>query len=894
MNNEQYKRREAFRSPKGIFCLSLIVFSFAISLASLLSLIGLIGQPFAGFRIEPTLSISAINESYWTGPKAGLKTYDKIIALDGVKIKTPGEFHQIIKNKGIGSEITYTVAPKGEEKTHDVKVQITRFNFNDFFRSFLIIFLVGFGHLIIGAAAYLVKPYNPISRVHLYMTVAIGLCSTLVSDYDTIMYFPRVWITAVAITGATCLHLGFIFPQKKKIVERFPKVIFIPYIISLLLIITWHYAFRHMGIVGYQAEGIKDLYHLHFEMNDFSLIWSLVVGFIGLIIMIVHSLIKAESRQARNQAKVSLFGAVVAYLPMPILWTIADQILGLQVDMGGALATILWMLFIIFPLSVAYAIVRHKMFDINFIIKQSMVYTSLITLLASAYIVTATGLQQMLTRFMPNYGELTSYMMTTAIILIIFDPIRSTIQNFMDTKFFRKKYDFRTALTDFIETARSTIDRPELINKLTDVMGKTLFPKNIVLFLKHPFENSLFLSYAEGIELDESLTLSLENPAVLKALGLGKKAKTRLMTGPLQFFSDASAAQVPVIGTKKLTANLPQLLGTFEHLQEGITIPLIVKVRNEVDQEAKDEIIGLLSLGEKRSELEYTIEDRQLLQSIVQQLALTLHSAQLAEEVAEKEAIKLTLERARHIQKSMLPTSELELSRFELTGFSESADETGGDYYDWQKLDDDRFIVGIGDVTGHGIDAALIVAMAKSCLFNQAAADPDVSKMMAALNKTINDFNQRYTRDKKRRAKLMTFLYCIFDEKTLSFNMASAGHWYPYLFRQEEHKLEDFSSLRGAFPLGRRPAEKFKCTEHTIQVQPHDLLVMFTDGLHEAMSEAGEEYTMERLEQLIIDNSHLNARQLKHLILKDWQTHLGDNNMDDDVTIVVMQALPEK
>src|SRR5262249_34334554 len=149
------------------------------------------------------------------------------------------------------------------------------------------------------------------------------------------------------------------------------------------------------------------------------------------------------------------------------------------------------------------------------------------------------------------------------------------------------------------------------------------------------------------------------------------------------------------------------------------------------------------------------------------------------------------------------------------------------------------------------------------------------------------------TQDKTQRAKLMTFLYCLFDQKTLSFTMASAGHWYPYLFRQEMGKLEDFSNLRGAFPLGRRTPDKFKAIEHTVKIQPNDLIIMFTDGLHEALNENEEEYGMERLENLIIEHRHLNAKQLKQVIYQDWEAHLGQHKMDDDITFVVMQVLPE-
>ena len=86
----------------------------------------------------------------------------------------------------------------------------------DFFRSFLILYIVGFLHILVGAVAYLARPSNPAARAHLFMTLAIGMTTNLAADYDTSMLFPRIWIATVALTGGACLHLGFYFPQKKK------------------------------------------------------------------------------------------------------------------------------------------------------------------------------------------------------------------------------------------------------------------------------------------------------------------------------------------------------------------------------------------------------------------------------------------------------------------------------------------------------------------------------------------------------------------------------------------------------------------------------------------------------------------------------------------------------
>ncbi|HEY9842909.1 MAG TPA: SpoIIE family protein phosphatase [Candidatus Obscuribacterales bacterium] len=882
--------RDELRTPRGIFCLTLIVLSVLFSVVAVFATIGLIGQPFAGFRIEPTLTVSAVNESDWAGPKAGVKTYDRILKVNGQTYENPGEFKKLIAASAAGTRLEYLLQSKETGKERTVTVPVQTFSALDFVRSFLILYIVGFMHIFVGSVAYLIRPANPAARAHLFMTLAIGVTTTLVGDYDTTMLFPRVWIATVALTGGACLHLGMYFPQKKKILSKWPWLVWVPYIISFALLGAWEYAFKYLGYEGYKAKGITELFNLHFELYDYSLLWSLIVGFVGLIGLIVHSLVKADTQVIRNQAKVALLGAVVAYIPMTVFWMIMDQTL--HIPLPAAVATLCWILFVVFPVAIAYAIIKHKMFDIDFVLKQSMTYSALIVLLGSVYVLLAAGLQQLLTPLMTHNSELTSYMLTTGVTVLLFEPLKLNIRSVIDKRFFRTKYDFRTALSEFIDAARTTIDVDELIPKLVEVVDKTIHPKHTLLFLKNPDSNSLKLVHSHGIDFKLKDEIPLDDAGLLAALGLSKprKSLTSRLTGALNLntaFSQQGPlpSPIPFLLVKRITKELPSLEQT-EAIRNSLTLPLTVRMPLE-SGEVREEVIGLLTLGEKRSEMDYTIEDRQLFQSIGQQLALTVHSSQLAVEVAEKVAIKQTLLKARVIQKSMLPDTELVLERFEMTGFSESADETGGDYYDWYDLGAGRFIVGMGDVTGHGIDAAMVVGMAKSCLYNQVEVDPGVPQVMAALNRTINEISRRTDR---RNRKLMSFVYSYFDSDSMTCRVASAGHWYPLLYRARDKEILNFSEFKSSFPLGQRPADKFSCTENAIALAPGDVLLYFTDGLHEAVNVNGQSYELERVEQLLNWYHELPASQIKERVRADWEQFIAGRGMDDDMTMVVIKV----
>lgn len=882
--------RLEFQKPRGLFCLALIVVSLTLSMIGLLGNIGMIGESFPGFRVEPTLTVSAVNDASWTGPQAGLKTYDRLLKVNDQALRVPEDLKKIVRAHQPGDILTYELLPKGVDEVKTVKVPVQRFSLSDFLSGFLLFYLIGFLHIIVGAIAYLVRPQNPAARAHLFMTIAIGATTTLMSDYDTTMWFPRFWLSSVALTGGACLHLGFYFPQRKKILVKHPWVVSIPYVISFGLLAAWQYAFRKMGYFGYQEQGITDLFGLHIELNDLSLAWSLIVGFMGLIGMILHSLITAESQVIKNQAKVALLGAVVAYLPMTIFWVILDQVL--HVFSSPMISTFCWLLFVVFPLAIAYAIIKHRMFDIDFVLKQSMTYTSLLVLLGSLYIALAAALQNLLTPLMVSNGDLTAYMITTGVTILLFEPLKLNIRQFIDRKFFRTKYDFRTALSEFIDSARSTIDVEELTPKLVEVVEKTIHPKHVLLFLKNPATNSLRQAYSHGLSVKIKDEIPMDDAVLLSAMGLLKPRKnltsrlTGVLTPNISSQNGPTPSPIPFLLAKRITSELPSLEES-EAIANSLTLPLTVRTAALDGGPAQEELIGLLTLGEKRSEMEYTVEDRQLFQSIGQQLALTVHSAQLAEEVAEKEAIKQTLLKARAIQRSMLPEQELELAHFEMTGFSESADETGGDYYDWYKLDNGHFVMGIGDVTGHGIDAAMIVSMAKSCLSNQIEMQPDVPHTMAALNRTINQITRQTDRSNR---KLMSFVYSYFNPETMRCSLASAGHWFPYHYKAATGELTNYPEFKGTFPLGQRPPDKFKCAANEIALEKGDILLYFTDGLHEAENPNGQAYDFERVEQMLHWHHQLSAQEIKDQLQADWEQHIEGRGMEDDMTLVVVKV----
>lgn len=463
-------------------------------------------------------------------------------------------------------------------------------------------------------------------------------------------------------------------------------------------------------------------------------------------------------------------------------------------------------------------------------------------LLGGAYYGTSWAIQQLQAVAGHHHPEV-AYLLAGGMVAVTFTPLRQRLCNLVARYGREARHDHRAVLDEFLAAARSTIRPEELIQSLHQLLEASLQPSHVSLYLK---QGGVMVLHATT---DDAAAV----PAMLPQQG----ATTRLMPTDMM----------------------------------AVTLPLTVRVKGG-DRDL-DEVVGVLAIGPKRSERDYSHEDRQLLADMARELTRSLQHAQQTSEAVEKEAFKRTLEQARLIQRSMLPDAELPLMAHQVVGYSESADETGGDYYDWSRLEDGRFAIAVGDVTGHGIDAALIVAMAKACLFNQLKVDPSPSRILAALNETIHAVDAR--RQSSQTRKLMTLVYALLDEATGTMTLASAGHFYPLVYRAASDSVDDLAHLTSTLPLGVRPPAKFKPPQGEITLAPGDVCLFFTDGVHEARDPAGHEYGLDRLQATLARLSSKSAAQIQGAILGDLYRHIGKPRpVDDDVTLLVLKAKTTK
>jgi putative ABC transport system permease protein len=308
--------------------------------------------------------------------------------------------------------------------------------------------------------------------------------------------------------------------------------------------------------------------------------------------------------------------------------------------------------------------------------------------------------------------------------------------------------------------------------------------------------------------------------------------------------------------------------------------------RLAVPLRARSEITGILLLGPPVERAEFTATEKQLLANCADQLALMIENARLTGRVVEQEKLRRDLDLASEVQRRLLPDHPPEAGPAQIAALSVPARSVGGDYYDFLELGDRRIGIALADIAGKGIAAALIMSVVQASL-RVIAGEGDVSlpQLAARLNRLLH----RSTKS----SSYATFFYAQLDETNLKLRYVNAGHNPPYLIRRVQvpitgNEVEIQELDAGGTVLGLFPQVKYE--DATVDLQPGDVLLVFTDGVSEALNTRDEEFGEDRLKELLRGVLHLSAQEISEAIsarLKHWMQGAAQH---DDLTFIVLKV----
>jgi len=288
-------------------------------------------------------------------------------------------------------------------------------------------------------------------------------------------------------------------------------------------------------------------------------------------------------------------------------------------------------------------------------------------------------------------------------------------------------------------------------------------------------------------------------------------------------------------------------------------------------------IIGVFNL--ENDELDAYHEGHlEFLKTFASQAAAAIERARLLDQAMEARNLERELEIARGIQASFLPTAPPSIAGLDLAGLNIPYREVGGDYFDYIKIVDNQLGLAIGDVSGKGVAAALLMAAFRASLLAEIRNHFAIRRILQKVNRLLYESTDD--------GKFVTAFYGVLDAKNRVFTFANAGHNPPLLLRADG-RAEWLSE--GGLPLG--VLEEATYEERPVPLGSGDVLVLYTDGVTEASNDVEDQYGVERLEALVRSHAGRPAADLVEAIRVEVEAFTGDRHLNDDLTVVVARLV---
>jgi sigma-B regulation protein RsbU (phosphoserine phosphatase) len=596
---------------------------------------------------------------------------------------------------------------------------------------------------------------------------------------------------------------------------------------------------------------------------------------LGLVSLVWNGL-RAASAETRRKLRVIMWGTVAGLVPFLLLFAIGLQMNTYYYDFPFWVWAPTVLCTFLLPLSMAYAVVKHRVLEVPVLLKRSARYLLvrrsvdlLLLLLAVVFYEVAARLvdfaRETFVRVQPETTLISGVgigMLFGAIFLVAHRTLQKRVGERIDRAFFRSAYDARQILEELAEKTRAATSREELATLLRQKIREALYPKTRYVYLEDA--QGRLAAFESGVPPEIEM-LPRDWPLLEELARHGRPWDVP----PENRFAFPTAFLPVALAWERLAALEPECL-----------VPLVGRDPS-ARLGASRRLVGLLVLGPRMSEEPYSSEDKRLLAAVAVQAATALESIRLAEQMAERleaeHQQKREIEIAHEVQARLLPRKQPPLRTLDYVGRCLQARGVGGDYYDFLELDSNRTALVLTDIAGKGISAALLMANLQANLRSQyALAIDDLPRLLRSVNRLFVESTEAH--------HYATVFFGIYDDSTRRLRFENCGHNPPLLVGLDGRveRLKGTATVLGMF-------EAWECSVVETELRPGDLLVIYSDGVTEAFSDAGELYGEARLLEVIRANRERLVGELLDAIVADVIRFSGAVQ-EDDLTLIVARC----
>jgi len=409
-----------------------------------------------------------------------------------------------------------------------------------------------------------------------------------------------------------------------------------------------------------------------------------------------------------------------------------------------------------------------------------------------------------------------------------------------------------TKVNELTKLFVSTVELPEVLDRVARTVTEALQAKACSLRLLDKTRNALEIRATYGL----SKEYLAKGPVLVKQSRIDVQA----LEGSTVLVSDVSTD--------------PRILYPAEMARENIKSLLCAGIRS------KDRAFGVIRVYDDRTR-QFNEGDVSLLEAIANTAAIAIENAILFEQNLERRRMQAELSVASRIQQELLPEQVPQVPHVDMAVAYKPTEKVGGDFYDFIRIGSDHIGVAIGDGLGKGVPGAILMATAKTALRAWVENAYSTQEIMTSVNRSLTQDRVSLTRS------FVTLFYGAIDFRRGLFTFTNAGHNPPLLFRQDT-----YTELHtGGIVLGVSPGAEY--AEKQLMLRRGDLLVLYTDGVTEAMDIQDEVFGRGRLIEMVRANTHLGAQELLGVLLEELEEHRGGRRQSDDLTVIIVRVIED-
>jgi len=721
--------------------------------------------------------------------------------------------------------------------------------------------------LVLGVFVYLQNRRIAVNRIFALMSLFVAGWAGAAciywgsTDKGTILFFARVSHVSALFISVTCLHFILELLGEVKRKRALLKICYFINIIIFFLILFFPDAF--FNNIKTKVSGLPGVFYIDQPRLLYHVFTFIFFVYVNYAIFCMLKAYKGSTGIKRTQIKYMVMATLIGF--------------------GGGGSTFLLVYDIPFPpypnilmsfytIVLAFAIVRYRLMDI-----ETVIHRTILWMFTSGLIVIPIGTLLYFTRSWLNRLNLIQLTLVTTALFYIYLYYYHKMQPRIDHLFRRRKYDYQTILGKVAEKIATAVNVEELASRLLTEVCEAMYLRNGALYVLDKDGKRYSLVGRRGFRQIEGKRQYADLEIFREDNISSLSVRERYVDAELSFlrwlgiYSKAlEREQVEV--DPQYQAIKDEALSWFKDYDFEVLVPLVFENKAH----------ALLGLGKKENLQGYTIKDIELLKKLGEEAGVTVFNLLHYKDLLEKERLEDEMKMGRGIQMSLLPTKKPDIQRLELCGLMEPAKEIGGDYYDFVTLPgkDDSAVV-IGDVSGKGVAAGLLMSMVKAAIFTLSEEKISPKELLLRLNRMLYR--------SVGSQKFMTLLYLLWQPQAQAFIYSSAGHEHILVFRSQTQTLETIQS--GGFMLGMLPDIDSFLEERQLNLALKDKILLYTDGVTEAENAAGDRFGLEKLKESFKKYSRQPPAELIQAIKDEVYAFIGNHPQYDDITLVVLEAV---